>query len=439
MKIKRVLLAGAAFIALSSTGISGSGAAVLEEELRDLLDNHPQLQAARKTSAAAKEGVRGAMGGYYPKVSISGDAGPEFVDNPSRRKDNKEAYYTGRDTAGLTVTQKLFDGFATQSSVASARLTSQAAQINVEQTRQTVMLDGVKAYLGVLRQNGLVGLDKNNEKNIQTQLELEDERVKRGSGIANDVLLSKTRLQVAKQRRVKFEGDFSNALATYVKLFNRAAEISSMDDPLPDTGVIPSTLDEAIAIALKENPAIETNDVRVQSAREKRRAARAGYFPTVSLEGKANYEDNKNTVTGIRRDWTLLLKANWDLFSGFSTQAAVAQAAFEYSGEKDNLDHTKRTVVEQTKIAWHTLLTAREQVELLDNAINLATERWENAKKLREAGKETTLNVLDAESEIYNARIEYVNASYEARTAVYQLLTAMGRLDIDTVQKVAAK
>jgi adhesin transport system outer membrane protein len=438
MKIRQFLLAGVALVALGMTGTSAAYAAVLEEELRDLVDNHPQLQAARKTSAAAKEGVKGALSGYFPKVSINGDVGPEYVDTPSRRKDNKEAYYTGRDTAGFTVTQKLFDGFATQSAVESARLTSNAASINVEQVRQTVMLEGATSYLNVLRQNNLIELAKNNEGNIQQQLNLEDERVKRGSGITVDVLQAKSRLQLAKERRVSFEGALADAQSRYTQVFNRAPEVGAMNDPQPATGLLPKTLEEAVAIALAENPAIATSDTQVQSAREKRRAARAGYFPTLSLEGKANYEDNKNTVTGIRRDWTLLLKANWDLFSGFSTQAAVAQAAFDYAGAKDGLDYSKRKVVEQTKIAWQALLTARERVELLENAVNIATEVWESRKKLREAGKETVINVLDAENEIYNARINYVNASYDARTAIYQLLTAMGRLDLDAINQVAS-
>jgi adhesin transport system outer membrane protein len=439
MKIRQVLLAGVALVALSLNGTGSVCAAVLEEELRDLVDNHPQIQAARKTAAAAKEGVRGALSGYYPKVSLSGDVGPEYVDNPSRRKDNKEAYYMGRDTAGLTVTQKLFDGFATQSAVESARLNKNSASINIEQVRQTVMLEGATAYLNVLRQNALIELAKNNEANIQQQLTLEDERVQRGSGITVDVLQSKSRLQLAKERRVTFEGALADAQSRYTQVFNRAPEVGSMNDPQPATSVLPRTLEEALDIALKENPAVATSDTQVQAAREKRRAARSGYFPVVSLEGKGNFEDNKNTVQGVRRDWTLLLKANWDLFSGFSTQAAIAQAAFEYAGAKDGLDYSKRKVIEQTKIAWQALLTSRERVQLLENAVNIATEVWESRKKLREAGKETVINVLDAENEIYNARINYMNASYDARAAIYQLLTAMGRLDLDTIDQVASR
>ena len=54
---------------------------------------------------------------------------------------------------------------------------------------------------------------------------------------------------------------------------------------------------------------------------------------------------------------------------------------------------------------------------------------FESRKKLREAGKETVINVLDAENEVNNAQTNYTSAFYDERLAVYQLLLSMGRLD----------
>ena len=71
----------------------------------------------------------------------------------------------------------------------------------------------------------------------------------------------------------------------------------------------------------------------------------------------------------------------------------------------------------------------RERLELLENAINIASEVFDSRQKLREAGKETVINVLAAESEIFNARINFTAASYDERLAVYQMLLAMGRLN----------
>ena len=88
-----------------------------------------------------------------------------------------------------------------------------------------------------------------------------------------------------------------------------------------------------------------------------------------------------------------------------------------------------RTVIEQTRISWQALLTARKRVELLENAVSIASEVFDARQKLREAGKETVINVLDSENEIFSARINFVQASYDEQLAIYQLLLAMGQLN----------
>ena len=81
------------------------------------------------------------------------------------------------------------------------------------------------------------------------------------------------------------------------------------------------------------------------------------------------------------------------------------------------------------KLSWQSLLTARNRLDLLENAVNIATEVFISRKKLREAGKETVINVLDAENEVSNAQINYTSASYDERLSIYQLLLSMGRLN----------
>lgn len=73
-------------------------------------------------------------------------------------------------------------------------------------------------------------------------------------------------------------------------------------------------------------------------------------------------------------------------------------------------------------------MTARRRIELLENAVNIASEIFSSRRRLREAGKETVLNVLDAENELSNAQINFTSASHDEHLAVYQLLLAMGRL-----------
>ncbi|MBY0508876.1 MAG: TolC family protein, partial [Rhodospirillaceae bacterium] len=92
-----------------------------------------------------------------------------------------------------------------------------------------------------------------------------------------------------------------------------------------------------------------------------------------------------------------------------------------------------RKAEEQTRLAWQALQTANERVSLLENAVNIASEVFESRKKLRESGKETVINVLDAENEVYSARINYTSALYDARIAAYAVLQAIGRLELNVL------
>ncbi len=168
------------------------------------------------------------------------------------------------------------------------------------------------------------------------------------------------------------------------------------------------------------------SDRKIEVARERRKGVRSEMFPNIDLVGTVNYEKHRGAVVGTRRDMSVLLQANWDFFAGFTARANTAQAAYDYFAAQDNYDFVVRKVIEQTRLAWQALRTARSCLALLENAVNIASEVFESRKKLRAAGKETVINVLDAEGEISNARINFASALFDKREAVYRLLQTMG-------------
>ena len=422
---------------LSIAGAVPAFAQTLEQELAGLLEEHPQIKAALKGIESARLEIDKSKAGYYPTVTVAADYGAEVIDNPAERalRSNIGGGPSSRtpSTAHLTVIQKLDDANATDSTVKTARLNTRVSEITAQTTSQTLLFEGATAYIDVLRQKRLISLSFVNERNIQRQFSLEDERVQRGSGIAVDVLQSKSRLQLAKERRVTFEGALEDAVSRYAQTVNHAPDIDAMVDPVLPVELIPSNLETAIDIAIEESPALVSSAATIEVARERRRAVKSEYFPTMDLIGSWNYEKHRGAVVGTRRDYSLLLSGSWDLFTGFSTQASMAQAAFDYSASKDNHDFVFRKVVEQLKLAWQALITVRNRLELLENAVNIATEVFESRKKLRAAGKETVINVLDAENEVNNARINFTSAAYDERIVIYQLLLAMGRLNAQSM------
>ena len=423
-------------ISLVWAAVDPAAARSLEEELADLFNYHPQIESARKSVKSSQKGIDIARAGYYPTVSVNGEIGPSRISNPTTRARQaiSQDQSRTRNVAGRTITQNLFDGFGTTSATKSARINRDISVNQLTNTLQSVLFEGTTAYMDVLRQKRLLELSRSNEDTIQVVLELEDERVQRGSGITVDVLQAKSRLQISKERRVNFEGALEDAVSRFLQVYNRAPDIDAMTDPVPPVDLLPAELDEGIKIALDENPAVLNSVGTLEVTRENQRSVKSDYYPTLDIVGEANYEKNDDTTIGTRRDYSLTLESNWDLFTGFSTKNGVAQAAHDYEAAKDNHAFVVRKVEEQTRLAWQALMTVRERVELLENAVNIASEVFDARQKLREAGKETVINVLDAESEIFNAQINFAAASYDERVAVYQLLLAMGRLDPTNLQ-----
>ncbi len=401
----------------------------LKEELAFLLFDNPQIQAQNKRVEAAHADIKRNKSEYLPTVTATAEAGPEVIDSPGERANNSKQAVEQRQSASVTVTQNLFNGFATSNRVKTSKLNKSLAQLTLEGTRQNTILTGISQYIDVLRQRRLVGLARNNEETIKRQLRLEDERVRRGSGIAVDVLQAKSRLQIAKERRVTIEGSLENAVSRYIQVFNRPPNIDKMTDPTPPIDALPSELNRAIDIALVENPAINNANTTIEIARTQRSLVKAEFFPSVDMVGEWGFEKDFNATLGTRRDYSLVLQANWNLFTGFSTRHSLEQANFNYRASQDDHDQVARQVIQSSRLSWQALLTSRDRVELLANAVNIASEVSSARKKLREAGKETVINVLDANNEVINAQINYVAATYDEILAIYQMLLAMGRLN----------
>lgn len=426
--LKKLLIAGVALpVLVAGTSISYAG--TLEEDLQHLLKTHPQLEVGKQNTISAEKGVDAAFSGFLPKVSINGDLGWEHTDNDTLA----EAYDTDRYRAGVEVRQNLFEGFKTSTSVEAAELQKKIADVELSNTQQQVLYEGVIAYLNVERFEFLKLLALDNEKTLKQQLKLEDERVQRGAGIEVDVLQAKSRLQRAIERRVGIEGNLQEASARYFQVFGKEPEDIGTFEALPPLDKLPPTLNESIARAGETNLQIRSNRLQTEVAGVQKRQAGSEYHPKLDAVARYDWEKDVDGTEDTERSFFGGLELNWEIFSGFLTDAQVGQAAARHNSSLATLRYAQQKVDEEVRLAWRSFETARKRESLLENAVNIAAEVFVARQKLRDGGKETALNVLDAENEFYAARIAQVGATYEARSAAYRLLLAIGELTPETL------
>jgi len=410
-----------------------TGGGGLNDELVHMLGTHPRLLAGRERVKAASAGVSEAWGAYFPQVNVDGNIGHARVDSPARRSTVGKPFRGGTNSVGGELRLNVFDGFGKDANLSRSRLQKIAAELELEAQLQQTLFRGITAYINVRRQGELLTLAQLSERTIMRQLRLEDERVRRGSGLTVDVLQSKSRLQIAKQVRVQVEGDRHTAISRYIQVFGRAPRMGRMRDPVPPSTTLPKSLELALSEAKTDNPLLKKAARDIEIANQRRRAASAPLFPRIDLVIEGRRDSSVDGIPGLRRDYAFLVKMTWELFNGFATQSRVIRAARLRSAAQNDHRFVHRQVVDEARIAWHRLRTQRQREVLLANAINIAQAVFRARRRLRSAGKETVINVLDAENEVNRARIQHTAARYDAMLAVYRLHFTLGQLTPETL------
>lgn len=422
-----VLLASAALL-VSQASYAGD----MQNDLSILLSSHPRLNAETENVAAAKAATNTARAGYLPRLDTTAAYGYEDTDRTELTPAG-DSFDLESTSAAITATQNLFEGFRTDASVNSASSLAAQAEATMQTTKQQLLFEGSSAYIAVLRQIRLTELSKRNMATLTTQLELEDERVERGSGVAVDVLQAKSRLQISKERYTAFVGGLEESRARFMQLFGFTPEVEEMTLPALPAESIPETLELAIEIALANNPTLKVTQWSITSLEHQKDVAKAGFYPSVDVVASSNYDDNVSGIRGTDISNSVILRGSWNLFSGFADKSRHKQAIAQHQSAIATGHDTQRRVVEEVKLAWANLTTSKKRAELLENAVNIATEVYDARTRLRDAGKDTALNVLDAENEVFRAQIDATAAQHDYHTATYRLLQATGTLQLNKI------
>ena len=426
--------AAAALLALQMMAAPAS-ARPLADEMQNLMVEHPLLKSGRKSVESSDKSRDAARAGYFPRVTINGDAGPEQITTRSYVNGSPSpatASDLSRRKLGLSIEQNLYAGGRTRAAVDVATIEQQLQGNSLQNTTQEVLLEGLSAYIQMSRFLTLVSLAKRNEETTQRQLELESARVERGGGIAVDAMQARARLQLVKERRVFYGQGLREAAANYQQVFGHEPDVASLQQLGIFYDRIPKTVDEALALAKELSPRPKEAQLQSKKAQAQVRAESSAYMPSVDLVATQMNDTNANALA--KRDETsLLLRVTWPLFSGFETKNRVAAASANHQAVVEREAAVNNRQAEAVRVAWNQLVNGREREELLEGAASISFDVMQSRKRLRDAGRETVIGVLDAEVEYYGAVANRVNAMNDSMLASYRLLAAVGALTPGTI------
>ena len=403
----------------------------LNNDLVQLLKVDERIKAAEKALEASDYGREQAFSSFLPNIDFASEKGREVIDSPSTRGTGLDEQRETRMKGTVTLTQNLFSGGADSASYRISGKQIELAELNLASTKSAILLEGLTAHFSIVRDKQLLNYAAQAEVFTKKQLKLENEKVEKGKGIALDVLQAKSRLQLSTQRKIQFKGQLEQSTTQFTYLFKYRPILAGAIDSELELPDIPDSLGEALSTALKNSAALEASQTSVDVSKLGMGAAKAGYWPKFDVEAKYNYEEDAGGVIGIRRDWSILLKASWTLFDGFSTYYGTRAARSNYAASLSQYDVAKKQVETDLAVSFQQLRTSIENKELMENGLRIAEEIVVARERMEKAGKETSINTLDAQSQLIDAKINYTLAKYDEILAAIRVVFNMGLLSPD--------
>ena len=426
---------GSAIAAIACTAMPFSHARAdnLESALVQAYQNNPQLNSQRAAVRATDEGVPQALAGYRPKISATASVGEQYWDTRTKITTPGAAspYLTLSGTVapityGLTTTQTLFNGFQTANKTRQAESQVFAARETLRTTEQTVLLSAATAYMNLLRDSAIFDLQKRNVEVLQEQLRQVRDRFNVGEVTRTDVAQSESRLAAGRSQVLTAEANFKTSGAIYRQVIG--TDPGKLIPATPVDRFSPRNLLDSVASGSAQHPTVTTAQYNVDVAQLQVKVAEGALYPTVSLQGNVQ-KSHMSSITALETfSGSIIGQLSVPIYQGGAEYSAVRQAKETLGQKRIDLD-TSRDQARQTIVqSWGLLEAAKSNIDAPQAQVQAAEIALNGVREEARVGQRTTLDVLNAQQELVNARVALVTAQRDRVVASYTLLAAVGRL-----------
>ncbi|HEY6257727.1 MAG TPA: TolC family outer membrane protein [Xanthobacteraceae bacterium] len=422
---------GAALIAVSAgMGVHCADADTLEGALSLAYQSNPQLNSQRAATRATDEGVGVALSGYRPKLSANAQIGEQYLDSLSKGV-GPGARAVGTFATGgygLSASQTLFNGFGTAGRTRQAEHQVSAAREALRSTEQAVLLAGATAYMNLLRDGALLDLQRNNVNVLTVTLRQTRDRFKTGEVTRTDLAQAESSLAAARSSLNAAQSNYLTSKSAYVQVIG--VEPGRLANAAPVDRFSPPNLAQGLERGASQNPAITAAMYNVDVAVEQVKIAESALYPTLSLNGSVqkSYGSPSSLATLETLSGAVTAQLSVPLYQGGAEYATIRQAKETLGQRRLDLDTARLSVQQNITQSWGQLEAAKAQIDASTAQVTSAEIALDGVREEARVGQRTTLDVLNAQQALVQARTSLVTAQHDRIVASYALLSAVGSL-----------
>jgi len=426
---------GGAAIAVTCTA---AAADTLEWALVQAYQNNPSLNAQRAALRVTDENVPQALSGYRPKLSITSTDGFNYTSTLSHTVNqavfpNTVSYSNiaddfGSRGVGATATQTLYNGMQTANRTRQAESQVMGARETLRVTEQQVLLDASTSYMNLLRDQAILDLNRRNVEVLTEQLKQTRDRFNVGEVTRTDVAQAESRLAAGRSTLLGAQSNYVTSQANYRRVIG--VDPGRLAPGTPVDRLSPITLPGAIDQGEQHSPSVLAAMYGVDIAVLAVKVSEGALYPNLVLTASASknydplYNVNKQTAASLLGTFTV------PIYQGGAEYSAIRQSKESLGQQRLNLDvnrdQARATVVQ----SWGQLDAAKAQIEATTAQVNAAEIALNGVREEARVGQRTTLDVLNAQQELVNARVALVTAQHDRVVASYTLLAAVGGLSM---------
>ena len=427
--MKRVLLTFVATSAIMVAGITMADAQTLNEAVSKVIVTHPQVESLKAELGSVKQDVSEQVSAYFPTIDVSASTGRVYGDNATSRglSVTRGAGYSNFWEGSVSGNQMLFDSFKTRDRIRSAESTVQSVRFNVFDVQETLAIRAVQAYFNVMRAQKALELVKNYEESVKNYIARIHDMVEQGGSDEAELQQALDFETFVVELSADYEGQLLSASSDYEQLTGEAPKALFDVEPLK-ASVIPATVDGALFLAKENHMRIMSIKKEIEAAKHGVDAEKRGYYPDISGEVSYLKSEKDDVIGGEVVDARALIRMNWSLETGGAQAARINKKRYEQENARARLQDTQRQIEHAVRVSYAEKDTAVKQYENQKRRLQLNQKLFSTYETQFEGATISLLDLMRADNQLFNARLDLVNAYYRKVLADYAILASAGSL-----------
>ena len=431
--VKVVTGAAAAVLLLACMGPTPVLADTIEAALVRAYQNNPQLNAQRAAVRSTDENVPQALSGYRPKVALTASLGYQYTDinstqggTPTQLVRTEINGANPPRAAGLTVTQTLYNGNQTANKTRAAESQVSGAREGLRVLEQSVLLSAATIYMDYLRDSAIVEVQRSNTRVLEQTLKQTRDRFNVGEVTRTDVAQSEAQLAAGKTQQLTAESNLTTTRSNFRRIIGN--EPSALAPGSPVDRYLPGTLPAAVDLSLTENPNVTAAMYGIDVNFLQVKINEGALLPTVTVQAAVQQAYEQTMTTYRSFGASAIAQLSVPIYQGGAEYSLIRQSKENLSQQRLNLELTRDQTRANTVTAWGQLVAGKAQVASAQAQVTASEIALNGVREEAKAGQRTTLDVLNAQQALVNARVALVTAQHDRVVASYAVLNAVGRL-----------